>query len=140
MLIRIAFNEHPPRVMIEHTRVEGTDAILLDLLREPFLMDQAAGRDPSRFTGTLGDELAHRLGMTGQSLRQRVRHLRKHLAEDFRQHGVSLETNDVIENRPWHGYRLNPVTVRIVRWDEMELNADTDAQGRQVEPSQMKVP
>jgi hypothetical protein len=54
-------------------------------------------------------KLANELGLDEQSLRQRVRRLRKEVAERLAaDQGIVLGTDDFVENRPREGYRLAP--------------------------------
>jgi hypothetical protein len=79
--------------------------VLLARFRE----DRDAGRPASKFRYLPTDELAERLGVEQQSVRQNVSRLRRTLAEQFLQHcGATIDEQDIVEAPGWVGYRLNP--------------------------------
>jgi hypothetical protein len=52
-------------------------------------------------------------------MRQRLRKFRRDVERDLRDRlGYTIDRNDIIENKPWRGYRLNPASVRIIAWDD----------------------
>lgn len=124
--VRMAFDDARERVWIDGLRpLSGAAYSLLEALRDPFLDDLAACKAPENFTAIRGDVLALKLGIGGHSLRQRVARFRKRLRDAFEQRlQRNLDDNDVIENlRDWRGYRLNPLTVRIVEIDQLQAEA-----------------
>jgi hypothetical protein len=59
-------------------------------------------------------DLARRLSVDEQSLRQRVSRTRKSLEDQFLQHcDKQLDLEDVIQNEEWKGYRLNPYLLQV---------------------------
>lgn len=120
--VRMAFDEAHERVLIPGLRpLTGAAHSLLEALRDPFLEDLAMGKAPENFSAIRGDVLALQLGIGGHSLRQRVARFRKSLRKQFEKRlQRNLDDNDIVENlRDWRGYRLNPLTVRIVELDQL---------------------
>jgi hypothetical protein len=54
------------------------------------------------------------------AVRRRVLAFREKVTKDFREGlGRVLDSNDVVENsRNWKGYRLNPLVVKVVAWEQ----------------------
>lgn len=68
------------------------------------------------------EQIASALGTTEGALRTLISRAREDLTEQFlRIHGVSLGTDDVIQNNRWDGYRLNPGLAYVPQ------NADDEA-------------
>ena len=60
------------------------------------------------------------MGIEDDAARRRVSTFREKVTKDFRE-GLNrvLEKNDVVENlRDWDGYRLNPLVVKVVAWEQ----------------------
>lgn len=64
------------------------------------------------------DDLANRLGIDQQSLRQQLRRLRKEISERLAvDQGIPLGRDDFVENRQGKGYRLNPAIREVFLGD-----------------------
>ena len=110
-----AIDEERKRVLFRGSiEVKGAGfEIVRELVRE-FEEDINAGRPKEEFRFVLADTLSKRLKIDGQGLRQRITRLRRDLERKFLEAlDVQLDTNDVIENDPWRGYRLNPYLLRV---------------------------
>lgn len=119
--VRLYFHPRDDTVRIETLSYCGAHHGLLDVLRDLHVADLHALRAPEKFKGIRGEKLAEKLGITGKAARQRVVKFRQQVMQDFRDRlGRVLGDNDIIENtRHWEGYRLNPLVVRVVAWDEI---------------------
>jgi hypothetical protein len=55
-----------------------------------------------------------------EAVRRRVSTFRQQVSKDFRESlNRVLDENDVVENRrDWNGYRLNPLVVKLVAWEQ----------------------
>lgn len=95
--------------------VRGASAQLLIILAEPFRKAVRAELPPEQYPFMTANELLKRSGCgNDEALRRRILILRNRLRAFTKERGrPELPTNAVIENIPWHGYRLNP-EVRIV--------------------------
>jgi hypothetical protein len=110
-----AIDEERKRVLFRGSiEVKGAGfEIARELVRE-FEEDINAGRPKEEFRFVLADMLSRRLNIDGQGLRQRITRFRKALERKFLEAlDAQLDTNDVIENDPWRGYRLNPYLLRV---------------------------
>jgi CheY-like chemotaxis protein len=119
--VRLYFHPSDDTVRIETLSYGGAHHGLLDVLRELYVADLHALRAPEQFNGIRGEKLAEKLGISGKAARQRVVKFRQQVKQDFRDRlGRALGDNDIVENmRDWNGYRLNPLVVRIVAWQQM---------------------
>jgi hypothetical protein len=82
---------------------------LISVLAAEFDKDIAAGTSKPEYHFVKASLLAKKLGIEEPSLRQRISRTRDGIETAFLQKlGHQLDTNDVIENRGWSGYRLNP--------------------------------
>ena len=123
-LIRIALHPGVRAAQIETLpAVRGTNFKILFMLAERFQADLEGRRDPPSYRKLRAAEIAERLGITEAAVFQQVKRFRRRLARDFRQHLLrAVDDNEVIENRrDWGGYRLNPVTVRLVGTDTLPV-------------------
>lgn len=93
-------------------------ADLLIALAEGWLVGAGQGLGAMDFPCASAHDLAKRLGLEGdEAVRRRVLNARKLLKKKFQSAGLEpTQGADLIENVPWHGYRLAPerVTVRRV--------------------------
>jgi hypothetical protein len=110
-----AIDEERKRVLFRGSiEVKGAGFEIVRELAREFEEDVNAGRPKEEFRFVLADALSRRLNIDGQGLRQRITRLRKVLERKFLEAlDVQLDTNDVIENDPWRGYRLNPYLLRV---------------------------
>ena len=89
--------------------IDGASFSLFQVLAEQFKADVDADHRPDEFRHVKTSDLCRRLSLDDGSLRRRVKRARQKLADLFHEkHGRFLADSDVIENKPWHGYRLNP--------------------------------
>jgi hypothetical protein len=90
------------------------------VLVEAYEKDRAEGRAPENHRCVPSLELTKVLGVTDVALRRRVERLRRSVAGSYeRCFGLPLGGDAVIQNQPWHGYRLNPL-VRVVAPDQID--------------------
>ncbi|WP_245626779.1 7-cyano-7-deazaguanine synthase [Aestuariivita boseongensis] len=96
---------------------KGANFNLLRELATEHLCAAGQGIDPLDYPTIAAPDLSDRLGLASdEALRQRVNRARKALGRLFEAAGLDADQGaGLIENIPWHGYRLNPtlVTVRI---------------------------
>ena len=120
-MVRLAFNLTDGVVRIETLEYRGANYELLKMLGDIHLKDFQKLVSPENFKRVTGQYLAERLRISEQALRTRVTKFRRQLNRDFRcQLGRAIGKNDIIDNaRDWHGYRLNPMIVRVLAWDQM---------------------
>jgi hypothetical protein len=66
------------------------------------------------FTFIRGDALARDFGIAEDALRKRVHRFRTEIARQFLDYyGYTPDEHDIVENSPWHGYRLNPYILLV---------------------------
>jgi len=120
-IIRLAFHPEDDLVRIETLPYRGAHFELLQALKELFLADMHNLRAPENFSGIRGDRLGERLGISGQATRTRIVKFRRDVKRDLRDRiGRIIGDHDIIENsRDWNGYRLNPMVVQVIAWDQM---------------------
>ncbi|MBI2895546.1 MAG: response regulator [Deltaproteobacteria bacterium] len=120
-VVRLSFHPEGTLVRIEALSYRGAHCGLLRALGDLFLKDWQALRAPEKFDGIRGEVLADQLGISGQAARARIVKFRQDVKRDFRERiGRAIGDNDIVENlRDWQGYRLNPLVVRILGWDQM---------------------
>jgi CheY-like chemotaxis protein len=119
--VRIAFHPTDEQVRIESLSYRGAHHGLLRVLGDLYVRDLQALLSPEKFAGIRGEDLADELAISGKAARARVVKFRQQVKQDFRERlGRALGDNDIVENtRDWHGYRLNPYVVRVLRWDQV---------------------
>ena len=120
--IRIAIDADRRCVVFDGWGVmKGTTAELLIALAEPYRRGMELGLAPERYPFTKTGCLLGKLGMeTAEALRRRVQRCRSRMEHLARSVGDTAPAVDaVIETLQWHGYRLNPDTVRIVAITEL---------------------
>jgi hypothetical protein len=87
----------------------GADYEFLKVLADQFRHDLENGSDCNDVTYLKKERLMRELDLEEHSFRQRVRRCRVSLEKQFREKlGQPLGESDIIENRRWRGYRLNP--------------------------------
>ena len=93
----------------------GATHQLLWALAEKHLQASGQGLAPLDYPFTTTAKLAHRLGREGDAaIRQLVSRARSHLKSKLVSAGKDGELGqELIENSPWHGYRLNPDLVEV---------------------------
>jgi hypothetical protein len=94
--------------------LEGANYRLVEQLLPDFRCAKAKGSDvPFVAPG----DLAQRLGLEDQSMRQQLTRLRSALEPLVVSMGVALDQDSFIENRPRAGYRINPATRELALGD-----------------------
>jgi hypothetical protein len=82
---------------------------LISALAKQFENDLAAGALKTEYQFMKASALAKKLGIDEPNLRQRISRARKRIEKAFLQKlGYPLDVDDIIQNRGWWGYRLNP--------------------------------
>jgi hypothetical protein len=96
--------------------VSGVSAELLLALATPFRKARNAELPPENYPYLTKEELAHQFNYeSDEVLRRRVSRCRNAINKLATKAGdPQLPINAIIENNPWHGYRLNPDRVRLV--------------------------
>lgn len=118
--VHIAFHPTDGVVRVETFTYRGAHHGLLAVLRDQHVKDLNELLMPEKFNGIRGDDLATEMNITGKAARARVVKFRQQVKHDFQRLGRAVDDNDIVENpRNWKGYRLNPRTVRVVRWDQL---------------------
>jgi 7-cyano-7-deazaguanine synthase in queuosine biosynthesis len=118
----------PERLLLVFDRVRKTVTIqdvvevngsatygLLLALAEQHLQAAGEGSAPEEYPFVMAKALAGRLDLSGdEALRKRVSRTRTDLRRKFDSAGFDPElASDLIENSPWHGYRLRPELVDV---------------------------
>jgi len=120
--IRLAVDAAGKKVLIrgiEPIRSPGSFA-LVAVLVETYEKDRSEGRAPENYRYVHTLDLTKMLRVTDLALRRRVVRLRRGVAGAFEScFGLLLGGDAVIQNQPWHGYRLNPL-VRVVSPDQID--------------------
>ncbi len=94
--------------------LRGSGYDLVHALFREFEEDIKVGLDGNAFRFVSATNLAKRLSIDEQSLRQRVSRTRRILERQFLEKcDIQLDADDVIENDPWKGYRLNPYLLLV---------------------------
>ena len=95
-------------------------AELLIALAEPFRKASRAELAPENYPYIKTENLRRLLGCGDETLRRRVLRCRREIGRLAIATGETAPSiQAVIENHPWHGYRLNPDSVRIVAMTEL---------------------
>jgi hypothetical protein len=119
--ILMDFDELGKRVVIGGLgEISGASFQLLDALRRTFRNAREAELLPEKYPFPKTTDLARVLNLDGPSLRKRVSRFRnEEISSLCKAAGRPvLSENAIIENLPWHGYRLNPFRVRLVSLSE----------------------
>ncbi|MEM8625454.1 MAG: 7-cyano-7-deazaguanine synthase [Pseudomonadota bacterium] len=110
--------------------VKGASAELLVTLSLEHLSCRGLGLSPEDFSCIRATKLANRLRISEETVRRRVLQARKAIRALAKEAGLDLPEDDAfIENLPWHGYRLNPITAVIDDRDD-RIPAKAPRQGR----------
>lgn len=111
-------------VLVESIKYSGATFKLLRALHDVFLPDYQALKPHDAYKKVPSGELATILQIEEEAARRRVSKFRQQVTKDFKERlGRVLDKNDVVENRrEWQGYRLNPLVVKLVAW-EQEMTA-----------------
>jgi hypothetical protein len=98
----------------------ASSELLIELAKE-WLEGAGQGLDPLDYPLVSANTLMRRIGVgSEETVRRRVNRARRLLKERFASAGMSEDlAENMIENIPWHGYRLTPdlVTVRRMKGD-----------------------
>jgi hypothetical protein len=74
-----------------------------------FMEDMTAARPRDEFRFVKAETLAGRIGIDQQGLRQQITRFRRSIEKKFlKAFDVQLADDDVVQNEPGRGYRLNP--------------------------------
>ena len=125
--ILLAFDEVGRRLVIDGLgEILGASFELLDALRAAFRNARGAELRPEKYPFVKSIDLANALSLDESSMRKRVSRFRTEMM------GLCnaicrppLSEDAVVENLPWHGYRLNPFRVRLVALSELKKNDST---------------
>ncbi|MEO0763614.1 MAG: 7-cyano-7-deazaguanine synthase, partial [Pseudomonadota bacterium] len=99
--------------------VKGASAALLIALSLDHLDCRGLGLAPEEFRCIKASQLATRLGIAEETVRRRVLHARRAICALAANAGLDPPDDAaLIENLPWHGYRLSPTTSVIDDRDE----------------------
>jgi len=95
----------------------GASAQVLGTLAGPHLEAAGEGREPSDYPLTDAATLAGLWNLDDdEAVRKRINRVRGHLTSMARAaRQPAFGRNDIIENLPWKGYRLNPWHVRVIK-------------------------
>ncbi len=117
--ILVEIDEARRQVVIEGriTFARNATADLLTELAKAFLEGAGQGLQPLDFPLIRAADLAKLLTLENEeAVRRRILNARKVLDGRFAASGLALVTGlELIENVPWHGYRLNPELVKVRR-------------------------
>ena len=120
--IPMAIDEERGRVLFDRWgEIKGVGAELLCALAIPFREAMQEERAPERFPFTTTADLLRQTKCDNEeTLRRRVHRCRRSIERMATEAGyLPPSIDDVIENHPWHGYRLNPDRIRIVALSEL---------------------
>ena len=114
--IQISVDETGNRVVFDRWgEIGGASAQLLVILAASYRDAVRNERAPKNFPFIRGKDLSRQVGVDEEALRRRVSRCRSQIAKLASKAGDPAPSDEaVIENNPWHGYRLNPDRVRIV--------------------------
>ena len=119
-VVQLRFHPSERVVLVEEFEYTGAHYELLAELRDVFLPDLHALKAPRSFRGLRSLQLAAKWNIEDDAVRRRISAFREKVTKDFRERlNRVLEENDVVENlRDWRGYRLNPLVVKVVGWEQ----------------------
>ena len=120
--IRIAIETSRKRVVFDRWgELKGVSASLIISLAEPFTQATRDELAPEHYPFTETPKLLSQTRCNdGEALRRRIKRCRDTIADLAKEAGDPPPPLDaVIENQPWHGYRLNPDRIRIVKVSEL---------------------
>jgi len=119
-VVQLRFNTTEEFVLVERFKYSGATYKLLRALHDIFLVDYQALKPHDSYRKLRAAQLADILQIEEEAVRRRVSTFRQQVTNDFRD-GLKrvLDKNDVVENhRDWDGYRLNPLVVKLVAWEQ----------------------
>jgi 7-cyano-7-deazaguanine synthase in queuosine biosynthesis len=94
--------------------IGGVSFQLVAKLAIEFMEDMTAARPRDEFRFVKAETLAGRLGIDQQGLRQQITRLRRSIERKFlKTIDVQLADDDVVQNEPGRGYRLNPYLLLV---------------------------
>ena len=110
-----AIDEKRTRVLFRGgIEIRGVGFDLVHALAVEFVGDVTSAREPDDFRFIKTEDLAGRVGIDQQGLRQRITRLRDTIEREFLEAlDVPLADDDVIQNDPGRGYRLNPYLLLV---------------------------
>jgi len=119
-IVQLRFNTTEEIVLVESIKYSGATYKLLRALYDIFLPDYQALKPHDSYRKLRAAELAEKLQIDEEAVRRRVSTFRQQVSKDFRESlNRILDENDVVENRrDWNGYRLNPLVVKLVAWEQ----------------------
>ena len=119
-IVQLRFNTAEEVVLVESIKYSGATYKLLRALHDIFLPDYQALKPHDSYRKLRAAELAEKLQIDEEAVRRRVSTFRQQVSKDFRESlNRVLDENDVVENRrDWNGYRLNPLVVKLVAWEQ----------------------
>lgn len=132
--IRISVDKPGKRVVFAHWgEIKGVNAQLLIILAASY---QDAVRNecaPEKFPFISASRLSSEINCEEETLRKRVYRCRNQIAQMASMAGdLTPDDGAVIENVPWHGYRLNPDRVRIIAMSDLSSAEWSRFSGNQV--------
>ena len=111
------------RIILEQgIELSGSEYALFMALLKQFDNDRSAGLLPDKYRFTQAGKLSDALQIEPPSLRKRFSRLRKKMENTFRQPRRHVMMDDLIQNRQWKGYRLNPFLIPV---SPSELRSET---------------
>jgi hypothetical protein len=131
--IPISIDEDRRRVVFERWgELAGTGAGLIIALSKPFKDSFQEARAPEHYSYTRTGALCSQINCANEeTLRRQVLRLRKAIEALASKAGDLPPAMDaVIESSPWHGYRLNPDSVRIVAVGHMSTTLNEKVTAR----------
>lgn len=111
----VALDRSTHRVIVDPGIIlRGNAFKLIAALADRFEEEVASQKSREAFGYTRRKRLEERLGWSEEQLRQQVLRTRRDLARRVaKATGYTLDAEDVIQSRKWHGYRLNPYIVIV---------------------------
>jgi hypothetical protein len=132
--IRLALDRVERQVVIggiEPIGGRGAFALAAELVGA-YEKDRSEGLAPENYHYLRSLHLTKVLSTTEHGLRRRVLRFRRRVADSFaRRFGLPLAGDAVIQNRPWKGYRLNPM-IRVLALDQIEGDEEPSPSPRRV--------
>jgi hypothetical protein len=94
--------------------IGGVSFQLVAKLAIEFMEDMTAARPRDEFRFVKAETLAGRVGLDQQGLRQQITRFRRSIEKKFlKAFDVQLADDDVVQNEPGRGYRLNPYLLLV---------------------------
>ena len=94
--------------------IGGVSFQLVAKLAIEFMEDMTASRPRDEFRFVKAETLAGRVGIDEQGLRQQITRFRRSIEKKFlKAFDVQLADDDVVQNEPGRGYRLNPYLLLV---------------------------